>query len=115
MPTARASRKIAASPEALWTIVRDPYHLPRWWPRVTRVEDVDEGTFTEVMKTKAGKSVRADFDLVRTRRADLHRGLGAASGGHPLRGRARCLGDRGTRGRRPTRALPPAWRVRVRP
>jgi uncharacterized protein YndB with AHSA1/START domain len=66
MPTARASRTIAAPPDALWRIVRDPYHLPRWWPRVTRVEDVGEGTFTEVMKTKAGKTIRADFDLVRT-------------------------------------------------
>lgn len=66
MPTARASRRIAASPEDLWEIVRDPYHLPRWWPRVTRVEDVADGAFTEVMKTRKGKTVRADFDVVRS-------------------------------------------------
>ena len=65
MPTARASRTIAAPPEQLWRILSDPYHLPRWWPRVTRVEDVVEGAFTEVMKTRRGKTVRADFDLVR--------------------------------------------------
>ena len=64
MPTARASRRIAAPPEALWEIVRDPYHLPRWWPRVTRVEDVADGAFTEVMKTRKGKTVRADFDVI---------------------------------------------------
>ncbi len=45
-------------------MVRDPHHLPRWWPRVTRVEDVDGGAFTEVMTTAKGKTVRADFDLV---------------------------------------------------
>jgi uncharacterized protein YndB with AHSA1/START domain len=45
--------------------VRDPHHLPRWWPRVTRVEDVHDGAFTEVMKTRKGKVVRADFDVVR--------------------------------------------------
>jgi hypothetical protein len=45
--------------------VSDPYHLPRWWPRVERVEDVDGGAFTEVMRTRKGKTVRADFDLVR--------------------------------------------------
>ena len=64
MPNARRSRTIAAPPERLWDLVSDPYHLPRWWPRVTRVEDVREGAFTEVMKTRRGKTVRADFDLV---------------------------------------------------
>jgi uncharacterized protein YndB with AHSA1/START domain len=66
MPTARSSRKIPVPPERLWPIVSDPYHLPRWWPRVTRVEDVADGAFTEVMKTRKGKTVRADFDVVRS-------------------------------------------------
>ncbi len=44
--------------------MRDPHHLPRWWPRVTRVEDVEDGAFTEVMRTRKGKFVRADFNLV---------------------------------------------------
>src|SRR5471030_3139708 len=65
MPTARASRTITASAEQLWEIVRDPHHLPRWWPRVTRVEDVVGGSFTEVMTTSRGKVVRADFNVVR--------------------------------------------------
>ena len=64
MPTARASRRIAAPAEELWAVVSDPHHLPRWWPRVTRVEDVREGAFTEVMRTKKGKTVRADFQLL---------------------------------------------------
>ncbi len=64
MPTARRSRTIAATPEQLWELVRDPHHLPRWWPRVTRVEDVEADAFTEVMMTRKGKVVRADFTLV---------------------------------------------------
>jgi len=60
---ARRSRTIAAPVEELWAIVRDPHHLPRWWPRVTRVEDVAGTAFTEVMKTKKGNTVRADFDV----------------------------------------------------
>jgi uncharacterized protein YndB with AHSA1/START domain len=64
MPTARRSRTIAAPRERLWEVVSDPHHLPRWWPRVTRVEDVEGGAFTEVMTTSRGKVVRADFDLV---------------------------------------------------
>lgn len=65
MPTTRRSRTIAASPQELWEVVRDPHHLPRWWPRVTRVEDVEDGAFTEVMRTRKGKVVRSDFNVVR--------------------------------------------------
>ena len=65
MPIARRSRTIRAPVEDLWGVVRDPHHLPRWWPRVTRVEDVHGGAFTEVMKTAKGKTVRADFRVVR--------------------------------------------------
>jgi uncharacterized protein YndB with AHSA1/START domain len=64
VPTARRSRTIAAPVEQLWDLVCDPHHLPRWWPRVTRVEGVDGEAFTEVMRTRKGKVVRADFDVV---------------------------------------------------
>jgi|CZKG01.1.fsa_nt_gi uncharacterized protein YndB with AHSA1/START domain len=66
MPTARRSRTISAPVEEVWSLVRDPHHLPRWWPRVTRVEDVQDGAFTEVMLTRKGKVVRADFNVVAT-------------------------------------------------
>jgi uncharacterized protein YndB with AHSA1/START domain len=66
VPTARRSRIIAASVDELWEVICDPHHLPRWWPRVNRVEDVEDGAFTEVMKTAKGKLVRADFRLVRS-------------------------------------------------
>ncbi len=64
MPTARGSRTIAAPTEELWEVIRDPHHLPRWWPRVKRVEDVEGDAFTEVMTTAKGKVVRADFHVV---------------------------------------------------
>jgi uncharacterized protein YndB with AHSA1/START domain len=64
VPTARRSRTIAAPVEELWDVIGDPHHLPRWWPRVNRVEDVEGGAFTEVMTTAKGKVVRADFQLV---------------------------------------------------
>ena len=54
--------------EAVWSVVSDPYHLPRWWPRVTRVEDV-QGTgsrarWTAVLGTEAGRGVRADYRCI---------------------------------------------------
>src|ERR1700722_19403008 len=64
MPSARRSRTIAAPAQQLWDVISDPHHLPRWWPRVTRVEGVEGGAFTEVMKTRKGKTVRADFNLI---------------------------------------------------
>lgn len=63
MPTAHRTRTIAAPAGELWETIRDPHHLPRWWPRVNRVEDVTETEFTEVLITGAGKYVRADFTL----------------------------------------------------
>lgn len=64
MHTARRHRVIRASPDELWGLVSDPHHLPRWWPRVSRVEAVEGDAFTEVLKTAKGKLVRADFTLV---------------------------------------------------
>jgi uncharacterized protein YndB with AHSA1/START domain len=64
VPSARRSRFIPAPAQELWEVIVDPHHLPRWWPRVERVEDVEAGAFTEVMKTTRGKVVRADFELV---------------------------------------------------
>jgi uncharacterized protein YndB with AHSA1/START domain len=72
VPTARRSRTIATSVDELWEVIADPHHLPRWWPRVNRVEDVEADAFTEVMKTAKGKFVRADFELVESD-ASAHR------------------------------------------
>jgi len=67
MPTARRSRTVAAPPARVWETVGDPHHLPRWWPRVTRVEGVTDEHFTEVLTTKDGRSLRADFRVVDSR------------------------------------------------
>lgn len=56
---------VAASPAAVWELVSDPYNLPRWWPKVVRVEGVEgegEGMrWTKVLGTAEGRGVRADF------------------------------------------------------
>jgi uncharacterized protein YndB with AHSA1/START domain len=71
--TTRRSRTVAASPQAVWATVADPHHLPRWWPRVTRVEGVDSRGFTQVLTTDRGKAVRADFRLQERRAPELCR------------------------------------------
>lgn len=67
MPRAKRTRVIDADRSQVWDVVSDPYHLARWWPRVVRVEAVQErkrgaGTlWTKVLRTSAGRDVRADF------------------------------------------------------
>ena len=45
----------------------DPHALPRWWPRTTRVESVEEtkggrrSRWTKVLETSRGRGVRADY------------------------------------------------------
>jgi uncharacterized protein YndB with AHSA1/START domain len=51
----------------VWDLVSDPYNLPRWWPRTTRVENVDakgagrRSEWTKVLETTEGRGVRADY------------------------------------------------------
>jgi len=71
MGTARVSRVVAAPPADVWTVLNNPYHQERWWPRITRVENVDLDRFTQVLGTQAGKGVRADFRILRREEAQL--------------------------------------------
>ncbi|MSO41766.1 MAG: hypothetical protein EXQ70_07755 [Solirubrobacterales bacterium] len=62
-------RRIGVSPAEIWSVVSDPYHLPRWWPRTKRVENVSGGEprgrrWTQVFETKDGRRVRADYRCV---------------------------------------------------
>jgi uncharacterized protein YndB with AHSA1/START domain len=58
---------IAAPRDRVWELVSDPHHLPRWWPRTVRVEDVKQvegarrSRWTTVLGTQRGRGVRADF------------------------------------------------------
>jgi uncharacterized protein YndB with AHSA1/START domain len=67
VPRVTRRRTIAASVEEVWDLISDPYSLPRWWPRTSRVESVDrkpEGKrsqWTKVLETAEGRGVRADY------------------------------------------------------
>ncbi len=65
MANAESKRTLAASQQTLWKLIADPHHMPRWWPGVQRVEGVDADRFTQVFRTKRGRPVRADFQVVR--------------------------------------------------
>jgi uncharacterized protein YndB with AHSA1/START domain len=73
MPTTRRSRVVAAEPNRVWSVVGDAHHLPRWWPRVERVEGVGKGAFTTVMRSDRGRSVRADYRVTEQRQPHARR------------------------------------------
>ncbi len=55
------------SPDRAWRLLADPHNLPRWWPETVRVEAVEgepgarRSRFTQVLETRKGSSVRADY------------------------------------------------------
>lgn len=67
MPKISRRRTIDTPPDAVWSLVSDPYNLPRWWPRTTRVENVERtaagkrSQWTKVLETAEGRGVRADY------------------------------------------------------
>jgi len=67
VPQVTRRRTLEAPVPEVWKLVSDPYALPRWWPRVSRVEDVDTRTggrrsqWTKVLETNHGRGVRADY------------------------------------------------------
>lgn len=65
MPRVRRSRVIDAPRGEIWRLVSDPGQLPRWWPRVVRVEGISGSgdRFTEVLRTDSGRDLRADFTV----------------------------------------------------
>ena len=70
MPRVTRQRTVSAPPHEVWTLVSDPYSLPRWWPRTSRVESVDHKSggrrsqWTKVLETAEGRGVRADYRCV---------------------------------------------------
>jgi uncharacterized protein YndB with AHSA1/START domain len=73
VPTIRRSRLLAGAPGAVWDMVGDPTQMPRWWPKVVRVEGADAQGFTQVLATDRGRAVRADFVITERRAGELLR------------------------------------------
>ena len=77
MPTVARTRTIPLPARRVWDLISDPNNLPRWWPETVRVEDVrgkagaERCRFTQVMQTKSGKPVRADYRCTAARSGEL--------------------------------------------
>ena len=71
MPVVTQSQDFDAPLERVWNVVSDLYSLPRWWPRVTRVEEVSDAGWTMVLTSDRGKPIRADYTLAEARPMEL--------------------------------------------
>lgn len=59
------SRTVRCELERIWEVVSDPHHMPRWWPAVARVEDATALSWTAVLRSQRGRTVRIDFTRTR--------------------------------------------------
>lgn len=66
MRAASRSRVLAGSQQQIFDLIADPEHMPRWWPGVTRMEGVAADRFTQVLATRRGNRVRADFRVLQS-------------------------------------------------
>jgi uncharacterized protein YndB with AHSA1/START domain len=70
MPRVARRRIVSAPPKEVWRLISDPYNLPRWWPRTSRVESVERkpggrrSQWTKVLTTAEGRGVRADYRCI---------------------------------------------------
>jgi uncharacterized protein YndB with AHSA1/START domain len=64
VPTTRRARTIAADQQRVWQVIKDPHHMPRWWPGITRMERVDRDRFTQVYTSRRGRTIRLDFRVL---------------------------------------------------
>jgi uncharacterized protein YndB with AHSA1/START domain len=71
VPVVTKHREFHAPLERVWKVVSDPYSLPRWWPRVQRVEEVSDDGWTMVLASDRGKTIRADYTLARAEPMEL--------------------------------------------
>jgi uncharacterized protein YndB with AHSA1/START domain len=62
--SAKRTRVLSAPIGEVWKVLEDPYQMPRWWPRVERMEGVEADRFTQVFVSKRRRTVRADFRLL---------------------------------------------------
>jgi uncharacterized protein YndB with AHSA1/START domain len=68
--SAKRTRVLSAPVAEVWKVLEDPYQMPRWWPRVERMEGVQEDRFTMVFVSKRRRTVRADFRLLASEAPD---------------------------------------------
>ncbi|WP_320671600.1 SRPBCC family protein [Patulibacter defluvii] len=71
--SAVATAVLDATPADVWYLISDGGRIVSWWPRAERVEDVQGGRFTLVLRSSRGVPVRMDWRVAASRREQLQR------------------------------------------
>ncbi|MGB0119518.1 MAG: SRPBCC family protein [Solirubrobacterales bacterium] len=67
MPKVTRKKLLPAEPDHVYDVISDPRRLKDWWPRVSRVEDVEgkagaaRTRWTNVMAADSGRKLRMDY------------------------------------------------------
>ena len=78
MPKVTRKKLLPADPDRVYDVVSNPKRLKDWWPRVSRVEDVDgkpgaERTrWTNVMAADSGRKLRMDYSCIAATRPERY-------------------------------------------
>ena len=78
MPSVTRKKLLPADPDRVYDVISDPRRLTDWWPRVTRVENVDgkPGTartqWTNVLAADSGRKLRMDYRCVGATRPERY-------------------------------------------
>ncbi len=78
MPSVTRKKVVPATPDRVYDVIGDPRRLKEWWPRVTRVEDVDgkAGTartrWTNVLAADSGRKLRMDYTCLGATRPERY-------------------------------------------
>lgn len=69
---------LPADPDRVYDVISNPRRLKDWWPRVTRVEDIDgkpgaaRTRWTNVMAADSGRKLRMDYSCIAATRPERY-------------------------------------------
>ncbi len=78
MPSVTRKIVVPADPDRVYDVISDPRRLTDWWPRVTRVENVDgkagasRTQWTNVLAADSGRKLRMDYRCVGATRPERY-------------------------------------------
>jgi uncharacterized protein YndB with AHSA1/START domain len=78
VPSVTRKKVLPAGPDKVYDVISDPRRMKDWWPRVTRVEDVDgkpgrsRTRWTNVLAADSGRKLRMDYCCISATRPERY-------------------------------------------
>lgn len=78
MPRVSRKKLVEVPPDQIYDLVSDPRRLGEWWPRVTRIENVEgkagaaRTRWTSVLAADSGRKLRMDYQCIAATRPERY-------------------------------------------